>query len=484
MPGSPLFISEKKNHSSISSDLHTDSPTNTSLVSTAGGQISSSIMAPKMPSSPASLYSSQGSNTDSHLNLRVAKRDVKGFTSAETDGMNFQLPNIEFRTDTEFRPRPDPEFRPSPDYDPLSEVDYHDSDADYRHISSSASDYTSSDGDYHTSDSDYPVPDWDYHASDSVVGRAFESATPITTTPGFQFTDRRTTKHKKTETKKRPNRRGGGGVGGLRELARRVEARLTHFAHTTHMPHPRLGLDYPLDPLNSSSTLRYKHEGDLLQLRLVLENVTLVGLSSLSVQEVNFVAGRGGTTGQTDWDGVAGEGEEHHRGPGGGGRGLVREGVVRVAFREVQVRAKYQVRGSARGFLTFKESGDLILSSPTVFLISHLTLSLPPPPPPSGSTLQRRRHGGSRVKVVRVRTEVLAPSSLTLQPTTSPPKWVRQQVQTKLFELTRDLSHGHGAVRLLLRRWGRALKRLTHRTARTMHHTPRTTRRTTHTKHQ
>lgn len=118
---------------------------------------------------------------------------------------------------------------------------------------------------------------------------------------------------------------------------------------------------------------------------------------------MNFLAGRGGggVAAGADWEGVAGEGEEHHRGPGGGGRGMVREGVVRVAFREVQVRAKYQVRGSARGFLTFKESGDLVLSSPTVFLISRLTLSIPPPPPTgSGRSAVQRRYCGPRIVVV------------------------------------------------------------------------------------
>ncbi|ROT78159.1 hypothetical protein C7M84_003122 [Penaeus vannamei] len=142
------------------------------------------------------------------------------------------------------------------------------------------------------------------------------------------------------------------------------------------------------------------------------------------------------------------------------------EGLVRVAFKQVKVKATYQVRGSAGGFFTFREGGDLTLAVPTVFLTSRLNVTLP-----GFSDSSRRRliprHG--RVKVLWVHSDVsIANTKLTLEPGAYPPEWVRQQVQTKLEELSSDLSHGHGAVRLLLRRWGKLLKRLVHRTARSL----------------
>ncbi|KAG7173057.1 hypothetical protein Hamer_G008579 [Homarus americanus] len=141
------------------------------------------------------------------------------------------------------------------------------------------------------------------------------------------------------------------------------------------------------------------------------------------------------------------------------------EGVIRVAFSQVTVKAKYQVRGSAGGFLTFRESGDLTLTAPTVFLTTRLNVTLPQP-----STSHRRRtqrHG--RVKVLWLKSDVsIASTTLNLHPGAYPPEWVRQQVQSKLEELSSDLSQGHGAVRLLLRRWGKMLKKLIHRTARSV----------------
>lgn len=46
--------------------------------------------------------------------------------------------------------------------------------------------------------------------------------------------------------------------------------------------------------------------------------------------------------------------------------------------------------------------------------------------------------------------------------------WLLSLMLQQLEELSSDLSHGHGAVRLLLRRWGKLLKRLVHRTARSL----------------
>ncbi|XP_071544063.1 uncharacterized protein [Panulirus ornatus] len=301
------------------------------------------------------------------------------------------------------------------------------------------------------------------------------------------------------------------------DLAERVWTRLAALARTAHLPQPRLGLNLPLDPLHSSSTLKYVHEGELLRLRLLLDNLTLEGLKSLSVQEVSFQRPpgdadafafthhqQGGPPGQVrdwyrghdlrdepprgDW-GMEESAEDEawpplptarQEGVGGAGAGggderrrrsrgrrprppATSEGVIRVAFTQVTVRATYQVRGSAGGFFTFRESGDLTLTAPTVFLTSRVNVTLPSP-----RQAERRRtprHG--RVKVLWLKSDVsVAAPRLTLQPAAYPPEWVRQQVQTKLEELSSDLSHGHGAVRLLLRRWGKLLKKLIHRTAR------------------
>ncbi|XP_050695703.1 uncharacterized protein LOC126985190, partial [Eriocheir sinensis] len=217
-------------------------------------------------------------------------------------------------------------------------------------------------------------------------------------------------------------------------------------------------------------------------LRLLLDNLTLEGLSSLSVQEVTFQRGPDGGEDAEDEDDLGhahthedidGDPQTHaiQHGRRNGRRVASSRGLVRAAFSQVVVRARYQVRGSAGGFLTFRESGNLTLTAPTVFLTSRLGLILPPPTPPLSSPQRKvktphRRHGG-RVKIVRVRSEIsTVPTTLTLQPAAHPPQWVRQQVQTKLEELSGDLSHGHGAVRLLLHRWGKLLKRLIHRTAR------------------
>lgn len=71
------------------------------------------------------------------------------------------------------------------------------------------------------------------------------------------------------------------------ELSERTREQLEVLARSSHLAQPRFGLDTPLDPLASSSTLKYVHEGELLKLRLLLDNLTLEGLSSLSVQEVS-----------------------------------------------------------------------------------------------------------------------------------------------------------------------------------------------------
>ncbi|XP_042871831.1 uncharacterized protein LOC122253096 isoform X2 [Penaeus japonicus] len=312
----------------------------------------------------------------------------------------------------------------------------------------------------------------------------------------------------------------------VQDLAEATSRRLSSLAKSAHRPLPRLGLPVALDPLRSSSTLKYVHEGDLLRLRLVLDNVTLEGFKSMTVQEVSFnlhpddmyddlFAGVsrghqeaapadavGGEDHVDDWyddeppdekepswdddlyryerweklamqDPEAAEGADATRGADrrkGRERKqrppVTSEGLVRVAFKQVKVRATYQVRGSAGGFFTFREGGDLTLAVPTVFLTSRLNVTLP-----GFSDSSRRRvmprHG--RVKVLWVHSDVsIASTKLTLEPGAYPPEWVRQQVQTKLEELSSDLSHGHGAVRLLLRRWGKLLKRLVHRTARSL----------------
>lgn len=72
-----------------------------------------------------------------------------------------------------------------------------------------------------------------------------------------------------------------------KELSERTREQLEVLARSAHLAQPRFGLDTPLDPLASSSTLKYVHEGELLKLRLLLDNLTLEGLSSLSVQEVS-----------------------------------------------------------------------------------------------------------------------------------------------------------------------------------------------------
>ena len=71
------------------------------------------------------------------------------------------------------------------------------------------------------------------------------------------------------------------------ELSQRTRAQLDALSRSAHLAQPRFGLDTPLEPLHSSSSLKYVHEGDLLKLRLLLDNLTLEGLSSLSVQEVS-----------------------------------------------------------------------------------------------------------------------------------------------------------------------------------------------------
>ena len=58
------------------------------------------------------------------------------------------------------------------------------------------------------------------------------------------------------------------------------------MAESSNKPHPRLGLTQPLKHLSGGGPLKYLHEGDLLRLRLTLENISLYGLETLAVQEV------------------------------------------------------------------------------------------------------------------------------------------------------------------------------------------------------
>ncbi|ROT65910.1 hypothetical protein C7M84_016108 [Penaeus vannamei] len=72
----------------------------------------------------------------------------------------------------------------------------------------------------------------------------------------------------------------------VQDLAEAPSRRLSSLAKSAHRPcRPRSPV--ALDPLRSSSTLKYVHEGDLLRLRLVLDNVTLEGFKSMTVQEVS-----------------------------------------------------------------------------------------------------------------------------------------------------------------------------------------------------
>ncbi|XP_068235063.1 uncharacterized protein [Palaemon carinicauda] len=295
------------------------------------------------------------------------------------------------------------------------------------------------------------------------------------------------------------------------DLGAAVAGGLVSLARSAHRPASRLGIDIPLDPLRSSSELKYVHEGDLLHLKLVLDNVTLIGFKSLTVQEVTFKRPDDGFS-REPWAADTGGGGHHYRGeeeeqdydysegdlypyddwsrmemqdsptagattyqkgavsrgrtPRGSDTPSSSEGIIRVAFKQMAVKAKYQVRGNAEGYFTFRESGDLTLTSPTVFLTTRLNVTLPGfGYHPHQTAIPR--HG--RVKVLWARSNVsIGSTSLLLQPGAYPPEFVRQQVQSKLEELTSDLSHGHGAVRLLLRRWGRLVKRLIHRTAQSL----------------
>ncbi|KAK8395538.1 hypothetical protein O3P69_005564 [Scylla paramamosain] len=239
------------------------------------------------------------------------------------------------------------------------------------------------------------------------------------------------------------------------ELSQRTRAQLDTLSRSAHLAQPRFGLETPLDPLSSSSSLKYVHEGDLLKLRLVLDNLTLAGLSSLSVQEVTFQ--RGPAEEEASRHDLAEGGGRHGR--RNGRRAASSSGLVRAAFSQVVVRAKYQVRGSAGGFLTFRESGNLTLTAPNC--VSHLTPCSHPAAATASVTATLCCY---TTQASRGKGE--GPTTLTIQPAAHPPKWVRQQVQTKLEELSKDLSRGHGAVRRLLHLWGKLLKRLIHRTAR------------------
>ena len=51
-------------------------------------------------------------------------------------------------------------------------------------------------------------------------------------------------------------------------------------------------------------------------------------------------------------------------------------GLIRISFRDVTMKSEYTVKGSAGGVFTFKESGDLDLVAPTVFLTSKLNITM------------------------------------------------------------------------------------------------------------
>ncbi|XP_018018234.1 uncharacterized protein LOC108674774 [Hyalella azteca] len=73
------------------------------------------------------------------------------------------------------------------------------------------------------------------------------------------------------------------------ELCAVVASALLALAQKAHQTHPKLGLKSPLEPLHGAAPLKYVHEGDVLKLRLLLDNITLTGFSSMTVQEVKFV---------------------------------------------------------------------------------------------------------------------------------------------------------------------------------------------------
>ncbi|CAL4093228.1 unnamed protein product [Meganyctiphanes norvegica] len=322
----------------------------------------------------------------------------------------------------------------------------------------------------------------------------------------------------------------GGDVRPLLEssVRRNIEA----VVKAAGVPQPRLGIPVTLDPLIANSQLKYVHEGDLLRLRLVLDNVTLEGFKTLTVQEVSFGEPVSPDDNHAMADlppGLSPEHRHHHRKHRRHARNNYYDtheddddddvqyadyeenwnaykyedwetlsmaraplneddegkhpsslytgvhtpststGVIRVAFRSLVVRAQYVVRGSAGGFLTFREGGDLTLTLPKVFLTSRVNLTLPDHRNNEGYWTMPSRHG--RVRVLWARSDMsTAKPELLLQPRVYPPEWVRQQVQSKLEELSSDLNHGHGSVRHLLRRWGKLLKRIIHRAARELTH--------------
>ncbi|KAF2358267.1 hypothetical protein FHG87_010977 [Trinorchestia longiramus] len=73
------------------------------------------------------------------------------------------------------------------------------------------------------------------------------------------------------------------------DLCARVSSGLSALAQTAHRTHTKLGLKAPLEPLYGVAPLKYVHEGDVLKLRLLLDNITLTGFSSMTVQEVKFI---------------------------------------------------------------------------------------------------------------------------------------------------------------------------------------------------
>lgn len=73
----------------------------------------------------------------------------------------------------------------------------------------------------------------------------------------------------------------------LDSLAAILKESLIALGRNASRPQPKLGLNLPIEPLYAVAPLRYLHEGDLLKLRLQLNNVSLEGLSSLTLQEVS-----------------------------------------------------------------------------------------------------------------------------------------------------------------------------------------------------
>ena len=70
------------------------------------------------------------------------------------------------------------------------------------------------------------------------------------------------------------------------DLCARISEALSALAQSANRSHSEFGLKTPLEPLYGAAPLKYVHEGDLLTLRLLLDNITLTGFTSMTVQEV------------------------------------------------------------------------------------------------------------------------------------------------------------------------------------------------------